>query len=45
MKINKIDHIAVNTLDIEESVAFYTRMFGFKEIKRADMGALTLVYL
>ena len=45
MKINRIDHIAVNTLDIEESVAFYKRMFGFKEIKRADMGELTLVYL
>ncbi len=45
MKINGIDHIAINTIDIEESVKFYEDMFGFKEVSRADMGDLTLVYL
>ena len=39
------DHIGINTLDIEESVKFYTDVFGFREIKRADMGDLTLVYM
>ena len=39
------DHIGINTLDIEESVRYYTDVFGFREIKRADMGDLTLVYM
>lgn len=45
MKINKIDHIAINTLDINESVQYYEKMFGFKEVSRADMGGCILVYL
>ena len=45
MIINRIDHIAVNVLNIEESVRFYKEIFGFREIKRVDMGELTLVYL
>ena len=39
------DHIGINTLDIEESVRFYTDVFGFRELSRADMGDLTLVYM
>lgn len=45
MKINHVDHIAINTKNIDESVAYYKKMFGFEEIYRADMGALDLVYL
>ncbi len=45
MKVNKIDHIAINTIDIEKSVQYYEEMFGFKEINRADMGECILVYL
>lgn len=45
MKINKVDHIAINTLDIEESVQYYKKMFGFEEVNRADMGGCILVYL
>lgn len=45
MKINGIDHISINTIDINESIAFYDRYFGFKEETRADMGSLDLIYL
>lgn len=45
MKIDRIDHIAINTLDIEESVRYYQEMFGFQEVNRADMGECVLVYL
>lgn len=45
MKLNQVHHIAVNTLDIEESAAFYQTMFGFQEESRADMGDCVLVYL
>ena len=45
MKLRSVDHIGINTLDIEESVRFYTDVFGFRETGRADMGDLTLVYM
>ncbi len=45
MKIDRIDHIAINTLDIEESVKYYEEMFGFRQVSRADMGECILVYL
>lgn len=45
MKVNRIDHIAINTIDIEKSVRYYEEMFGFREISRADMGGCILVYL
>lgn len=45
MKLNQVHHIAVNTLNIEESVHFYQKMFGFTEVYRADMGSCILVYL
>ena len=45
MKINQVHHIAINTLDIEQSVAFYREMFGFTEVQRADVGSCILVYM
>ncbi len=45
MKMTKVDHLGINTLDIEESVKYYTDMFDFRETGRADMGPLTLVYM
>ena len=45
MKINKPDHIAINTVDIEQSVLFYKEMLGFKELKRIPNGDSTLVYM
>lgn len=45
MKMRNPDHIGINTLDIEESVRFYTDVFGFTETGRVDMGDMTLVYM
>ena len=45
MKLNRVHHIAINTLNIEESVQFYQELFGFTEVSRANMCACTLVYL
>jgi catechol 2,3-dioxygenase-like lactoylglutathione lyase family enzyme len=45
MKINHVEHIAINTIDIDESIAYYKKMFGFELVKRVDMGSCELVYL
>ena len=48
MKINHVDHIAINTLDIEESIRFYCDILGFQLENRVDMDELgpeTLVYV
>ena len=45
MKMRNPDHIGINTLDIEESVRFYSDVFGFTETERVDMGDMTLVYM
>jgi len=45
MTINQIDHIAVNTVDIDESVKFYSEVLGFKELKRIPNGDNVLVYM
>ena len=45
LKVNKVDHIAINTINIEESVSYYEKMFDFREVSRADMGACILVYM
>lgn len=45
MKVNRVDHIAINTTDIDVSVKYYEKMFGFQKIKEADMGECILVYM
>ena len=45
MKVNALDHIAVNTVDIEESVRFYSEVMGFEESKRVPNGDSVLVYM
>ncbi len=45
MIINGVDHIAVNAVDIEESVRFYSHVMGFELIKRVPNGDSILVYL
>ena len=45
MKINHTQHIAVNTKNIDESIAFYRDILGFPETSRADMGDVILVYM
>lgn len=45
MDIKVIDHIAINTVNIEESVRFYSEVMGFTLLKRVPNGDNTLVYL
>lgn len=45
MKLHAFDHIAVNTVDIDESVRFYTDVLRLSEIKRVPNGDSVLVYM
>ena len=45
MKINHAHHIAVNTMESERAVEGYRDILGFREVRRADMGPCTLVYM
>lgn len=45
MDIKAVDHIAINAVDIEESVRFYLDVMGFKLVKRVPNGDNVLVYL
>jgi len=45
MTINQIDHIAINTVDIEESVKFYSEVLRFQELRRIPNGDSVLVYM
>lgn len=45
MRVDGIDHIAINTVNIEESANYYKDVFGFREVSRANMGDCILVYL
>ncbi len=45
MQIKEIDHIAVNTVDIEQSVRFYSEVLGFELLRRVPNGDNVLVYL
>ncbi|KGO03551.1 lactoylglutathione lyase [Porphyromonas gulae] len=43
----RFDHYNYNVLDLERSLAFYDRAFGFREVKRKEAadGSFILVYL
>ncbi len=45
MKLQAFDHIAVHTVDINESVKFYTEVLGLPELKRVPNGDNVLVYM
>lgn len=45
MKLNNVHHIAINTNDIDESIAFYRDILGFQEVHTADMGSCILTYM
>ncbi|MFI3289132.1 MAG: VOC family protein [Rikenellaceae bacterium] len=48
MKItSKLDHININVLDLERSIAFYSEALGLTELRRlkGEDGAFELVYL
>jgi glyoxylase I family protein len=45
MTIKGLDHIAVFTVDIDESVRFYRDVMGFTENRRVPNGDSTLIYM
>ena len=45
MKIDRIDHIAVNCIDIKKSLEFYTVILGFKLLDKVDCGDFDILYL
>lgn len=45
MTIIAVDHIAINTVNIEESIRFYSQVMGFELVKRVPNGENNLVYL
>jgi catechol 2,3-dioxygenase-like lactoylglutathione lyase family enzyme len=45
MTIHGFDHVAVYTVDIDESVRFYSTVMGFEELRRVPNGDNTLVYM
>lgn len=44
MKILQIDHIAINVLDLEQSLQFYKNVLGFKQMNTVDCGEFTITY-
>jgi catechol 2,3-dioxygenase-like lactoylglutathione lyase family enzyme len=45
MEIKGIDHIAVNTQDIEQSLTFYTGVLGFEVLESVEMDGFAITYL
>ena len=45
MKIDCIDHIAVNCIDIKKSLEFYSGVLGFKLLEKVDCGDFDILYL
>jgi lactoylglutathione lyase len=44
LKINNIDHVSINALDIEKSIYFYTRILGLKQLQTVDCGEFDITY-
>ncbi len=44
MKLNKIEHIAINALDFEKSVEFYEDVLGLKRLNTVDCGGFSITY-
>lgn len=45
MIIKDVHHIAINTIDIDESIKFYTEVLRLKQKETVDIGELALVYI
>jgi glyoxylase I family protein len=43
--IRRIDHIAINVLNIERSIDFYTRILGFEQLQTIDCGDFDITYI
>ena len=44
MKIKNIDHIAINCTNLKESLDFYGRILGLKQLQTVDMGDFDIIY-
>ena len=45
MKIQGIDHIAINCKDIDRSLAFYAGVLGFRVLETVEMDGFSITYL
>ena len=45
MKIDKIDHVSINLVDVEKSLDFYGRVLGLKQQQTVDCGGFDITYL
>ena len=44
MKIENIDHIAINCIDLKKSLDFYGRILGLKQLQSVDCGDFDIIY-
>jgi len=44
LKINKIDHVSINLLDVEKSLDFYGRILGLRQQQTVDCGEFDIIY-
>ena len=44
MKISKVDHIAINCIDLGKSLDFYGRVLGLEQLQTVDCGDFDIVY-
>ena len=44
MKIKSIDHIAINCINLKDSLDFYGRILGLKQLQTVDMGGFDIIY-
>jgi glyoxylase I family protein len=44
LKINQIDHVAINVTDIQESIHFYSHILGFQQLQTVDCGEFDITY-
>jgi catechol 2,3-dioxygenase-like lactoylglutathione lyase family enzyme len=42
MKLGKIEHVAINTLDFEKSAKFYEEILGLKRLNTVDCGEFAI---
>ena len=43
--IRRIDHIAINIVNIGRSIDFYSRILGFEQLQRVDCGDFDIIYI
>jgi catechol 2,3-dioxygenase-like lactoylglutathione lyase family enzyme len=44
LKISKVDHIAINCIDLGKSLDFYGRVLGMEQLQTVDCGDFDIVY-